>query len=66
MDDCVIDLVEQTVINAIKRCDVDHNKTFVKETFRCHLNTLMLSITKKSSGMRESFEPAIVQGGDCP
>lgn len=66
IDDRMIDVAEQTVINALETCDVDHNKAFVKGALRSALKSLLLSIMEDSSGIRESFEEAIVQVATAP
>lgn len=66
MDDCVIRLAEWTVLDALKPCDVDYNKAFVKGTLKSALKGLLVSILDDSSGIKESFEVAIPQVETAP
>lgn len=61
MDDRVIDVTEKTVTNALKTCDANHNKAFLKGALYSALKTLLLSIMENSSEIKESFEKPIVQ-----
>lgn len=61
MDDHIIDVSEQTVINALEMCDVDYNKAFVKGAILSALNILLLSIMENFPGTIETFEGAIMQ-----
>lgn len=49
------------MVDALKTCDGDHKKTFIKSGLRSALNGLPVSILNGLSAIRESFEVAIVQ-----
>lgn len=61
LDDQVMNISQRTVIDALETCKVDHNKAFIKGALRNAPNSLLISILKNESGIRESSEFAIVQ-----
>lgn len=52
----VINVTEQTLIDALETCIVDHNKTFIDVAQRSALNGLFVFISNELSVVRESFE----------
>lgn len=50
LDDCVINIAEQTVVDAFETCVVDHYKAFNECKLKCALIALLVSILDGSSG----------------
>lgn len=61
VNDRIIDVAEQTVLDASETCDVDQNKTAVQGALHSVLISLLLSIKEKFSRIRESIGEANVQ-----
>lgn len=61
LHDRVINIAEQTAVDALENCDVDHDRVFIKDTLRSALNGLLVSTIAESSGVETSFEDATVQ-----
>lgn len=61
MDERVIDIAEQTVIDALESGDSDHNRVFVRREIRNVLQDLITSTVQDDTGSREAFEAAVVQ-----
>lgn len=66
LKDRVINIGEQTVVDALETCDVDHNKTFIKAALRNALNRQLVSILDDFLRTRESFENALIQAATAP
>lgn len=56
-----MDLAERTMIEGLEKCNVGHNKVFIKDAIRSALNILLLSILKNEAEVWESVEVAIMQ-----
>lgn len=61
LDDRVINIAEQSVVDALEACDINYNKTFIENALRSVLNELALSFLNDSLLVRESFLHAIIQ-----
>lgn len=66
LNDRLIDIVKQTVVDALETSDVEHHKNFIKAALRSALNRLLVSTLDDSSCIKESFEDAIIQGATAP
>lgn len=60
LNDCVKNIAEHTVIDALETCDVEHSKAFIKAVLKRAFNGLLASVQDDSSGIKESFEYVIV------
>lgn len=65
-DECVINIAEQTVVDVLETCYVNHNKGFIKGAMKSALNDLLVCILSDSSNLREFFEYAIIQVANAP
>lgn len=66
LDNRFIDITEQTVVNALKICHVDHNKAGIKGALRSALFELLVSISDDTSAMKKYFEYSTVQVATAP
>lgn len=62
----MIGIAKQTVVDALESRNVVQNKAFIKGALKSVLNELLVFILDDSSGIRESFEDAIVQVATAP
>lgn len=61
LDGRMIDMAEQTVVDASKSCYMNQDKAFMKGALRSSLNVLLVSIQDDLSNIRNSFEETIFQ-----
>lgn len=61
LDNLVPSVAEQTVIDAQKMCDADHNKIFIMGALRRDLIGLLVPITNDYLRVRDPFRGAIIQ-----
>lgn len=54
------EIVDQTVVDALQTCDVDHYQAFIKAALQSALSRLLVSMLDDSSVIRESFKIAII------
>lgn len=59
--ECVFDIAERTVVDALKACNVGRKEASIKAALSSALNELLVSIPDDLSVIRESLEGAIVQ-----
>lgn len=57
----MVNMVEQTVVDAIESCDADHDKAFNNGALRSTVKRLLVCIPDDLSGIINSFEDAIFQ-----
>lgn len=60
-DDQIMDLAERTLTHALRTCNVNQDKAIFRVVRLSALNSLLQLIHNNESGIRESFESAIVQ-----
>lgn len=58
LEDRVINITEQTVVDALETCDEVQNKALIKNALRSALYRFIVFILGKASGIKESFEVA--------
>lgn len=59
-DSRIQDIVEKTVLNFIKKVDVDHNKSFLKNDLRRAMQPMLRSLMDDDN-LREIIEAAVIQ-----
>lgn len=66
LHDCVIIIVEQTVLDALETCKVHHDKVFIKAALSKALDRLLVFVPNDLSGRRKFFEDVIFQVATAP
>lgn len=66
LGDRLVDIAEQTVVDAFETYDVDHNKDSIKGALKSVLNELLVFILDNSSQIRESFKGAVISVATAP
>lgn len=60
VNDCVINIVQQSVADALETCNVDHNKAFIEGALESAMNGFSLFILGDSWNIRNSSEDTIL------
>lgn len=66
LDNRVIDIAEQTRIDALENFKLDSSRFFIKDTLKIALNKLLVSILNDTLGIMECFEYAMVRVATTP